>query len=38
MSVTLSHGGLCRQGLFSERELALRVYWDKNPSEAWMLL
>ncbi|WP_329053932.1 cupin-like domain-containing protein [Streptomyces violaceus] len=36
MSVTLSHGGLSHQGLFSERELALRAYWDKNPSEAWM--
>ncbi|WP_340560175.1 hypothetical protein [Streptomyces sp. GSL17-111] len=35
MSVTLSHGGLCRQGHYSERELALRSYWDKNPDEAW---
>ncbi|TQK44417.1 hypothetical protein FBY35_5921 [Streptomyces sp. SLBN-118] len=35
MSVTLSHGGLCHQGRFSERELALRAYWDKNPGEAW---
>ncbi|EDY49519.1 hypothetical protein [Streptomyces clavuligerus] len=35
MSVTLSHGGLCHQGRFSERELALRSYWDKNPGEAW---
>ncbi|MFD9563239.1 hypothetical protein [Streptomyces sp. NPDC059994] len=35
MSVTLSHGGLCHQGSFSERELALRAYWDKNPGEAW---
>ncbi|MFJ8956500.1 hypothetical protein ACIRJL_10700 [Streptomyces sp. NPDC102383] len=36
MSVTLSHGGLCHQGRFSERELALRTYWDKHPDEAWM--
>ncbi|MFE6397531.1 hypothetical protein [Streptomyces alboflavus] len=35
MSITLSHGGLCHQGRFSERELALRAYWDKNPGEAW---
>ncbi|WP_121746868.1 hypothetical protein [Streptomyces sp. E2N166] len=35
MSVTLSHGGLCHQGRFSDRELALRAYWDKNPAEAW---
>ncbi|MFE2412775.1 hypothetical protein ACFXDE_30995 [Kitasatospora sp. NPDC059408] len=36
MGVTLAHGGLCHQGLFSERELALRAYWDENPAEAWM--
>ncbi|MFD5428240.1 hypothetical protein [Streptomyces sp. NPDC127084] len=36
MSVTLSHGGLCHQGCFSERELALRAYWDENPDEAWV--
>ncbi|SHN07803.1 hypothetical protein [Streptomyces yunnanensis] len=35
MSITLSHGGLCHQGRYSERELALRAYWDKNPDEAW---
>ncbi|GAA2665515.1 hypothetical protein GCM10010400_27130 [Streptomyces aculeolatus] len=35
MSVTLSHGGLSHQGRFSDRELALRAYWDKNPAEAW---
>jgi hypothetical protein len=35
MSVTLSHGGLCRHGRFSEREAALRAYWDKHPGEAW---
>ncbi|WP_328403982.1 hypothetical protein OHS70_34195 [Streptomyces sp. NBC_00390] len=35
MSVTFSHGGLCHQGRFCERELALRAYWDKNPGEAW---
>ncbi|MET8630580.1 hypothetical protein ABZW30_43950, partial [Kitasatospora sp. NPDC004669] len=36
MSVTLARGGLCHQGRFSERELALRAYWDENPTEAWM--
>ncbi|MFG2684389.1 hypothetical protein [Streptomyces sp. NPDC048392] len=36
MSVTLAHGGLCHQGRFSDRELALRAYWDKHPDEAWM--
>ncbi|WP_251070484.1 hypothetical protein [Streptomyces sp. ISL-96] len=35
MSVTLSHGALCHQGRFAERELALRTYWDKHPAEAW---
>jgi hypothetical protein len=34
MSVTLSHGGLCHQGRYAERELALRRYWDKHPDEA----
>jgi hypothetical protein len=35
MSVTLAHGGLCHQGRFSGRELALRAYWDSHPDEAW---
>lgn len=35
MSITLSHGGLSHQGRFSDRELALRAYWDKNPAEVW---
>ncbi|MCX5431573.1 cupin-like domain-containing protein [Streptomyces sp. NBC_00257] len=35
LSVTLAHGGLCHRGRFSERELALRTYWNKNPAEAW---
>ncbi|MFB7114026.1 hypothetical protein [Streptomyces sp. NPDC056291] len=37
MSVTLSHGGLCHQGRFAKRELALREYWDRHPEEAWKL-
>ncbi|MET9218664.1 hypothetical protein ABZX65_07760 [Streptomyces sp. NPDC003300] len=37
LSVTLSHGGLCRRGSYSDRELALRDYWDRNPAEAWTL-
>ncbi|MBJ7000155.1 hypothetical protein JG491_08720 [Streptomyces sp. CRPSP2-6A1] len=37
MSVTLAHGGLCHQGRFSDRELALRAYWDRHPEEAWKL-
>ncbi|KUL23265.1 hypothetical protein [Streptomyces regalis] len=37
MSVTLSHGGLCHQGHFADRELALRAYWDRHPDEAWKL-
>lgn len=36
MSITLSHGGLCHHGRYSERELALRRYWDKHPEEAWL--
>jgi hypothetical protein len=35
LSVTLSHGGLCHQGRYSEREMALRAYWDEHPAEAW---
>ncbi|MFI6489220.1 hypothetical protein [Streptomyces sp. NPDC050564] len=35
VSVALSHGALCHQGRFSERELALCAYWDKHPAEAW---
>lgn len=37
MSVTLAHGGLCHQGRFADRELALRAYWDQHPDEAWKL-
>ncbi|MGW5481644.1 hypothetical protein [Streptomyces sp. NPDC004008] len=37
MSVTLSHGALCHQGRFTDRELALRAYWDRHPEEAWKL-
>ncbi|MBH1932765.1 hypothetical protein I5Q34_00385 [Streptomyces sp. AV19] len=36
LSITLAHGGLCHQGHYSERELALRAYWDDNPAEAWL--
>lgn len=36
MSVTLSHGGLCHQGRYAEREFALRRYWDEHPDEAWL--
>lgn len=35
MSITVAHGLLCHQGRFSERELALRAYWDRHPDEAW---
>ncbi|MFK0014122.1 hypothetical protein [Streptomyces sp. NPDC091027] len=37
LSVAISHGGLCHQGRYADRELALRSYWDKNPAEAWTL-
>lgn len=37
LSVTLSHGGLCRRSRYADRELALRDHWDKNPAEAWTL-
>lgn len=36
MSLTLSHGGLCHQGLYAQREAALREHWDAHPREPWL--
>ncbi|MDJ0345631.1 hypothetical protein QMK19_25900 [Streptomyces sp. H10-C2] len=36
MSVTLSLGGLCHQGRYAAREIALRRHWDEHPEQAWL--
>jgi hypothetical protein len=36
MSVTLSHGGLCLQGHYADRDAALRRNWDAHPEEPWL--
>lgn len=36
MSLTISHGGLCRQGVYAQRETVLRRHWETHPSEPWM--
>ncbi|MFI6575322.1 hypothetical protein ACIBFB_05940 [Nocardiopsis sp. NPDC050513] len=36
MSINLSHGALCHHGVYAEREVALRRYWDDHPAEAWL--
>ncbi len=35
MSLTISHGGLCHQGRYAPREVALRRHWDAHPDEPW---
>jgi len=36
MSLTISHGGLCYQGRYAPREVALRQHWDAHPHEPWV--
>jgi hypothetical protein len=36
MSLTISHGGLCHQGAYARREVALREHWDTRPHEPWI--
>lgn len=36
MSLTISHGGLCHQGVYAQRETVLCRHWDAHPSEPWM--
>jgi hypothetical protein len=36
MSINISHGGLCHQGSYAEREQALRRHWDDHPEQPWM--
>lgn len=36
MSLTISHGGLCHQGQYATREVALRQHWDRHPEEPWL--
>lgn len=36
MSLTISHGGLCQQGRYAPRDVALRQHWDAQPDEPWL--
>ncbi|WP_187144858.1 MULTISPECIES: hypothetical protein [unclassified Streptomyces] len=29
-------GGLCHQGCYAAREIALRRHWDEHPEQAWL--